>query len=131
MSPHDQHKPARLDVLHSELLESTTIDGKEGLDAFKSKFNRLAEAHHWTTLEKRDNLSFCLRGIISEIYFLMLKQNRAFHEIMQELEVSFGLPEVAQLLKQERCADTKTVVAPCLAGTSVHAGNPVGSISPI
>ena len=74
LPPHDQPKPARLDVIHSELLESTTIDGKEGWNAFKSKFNRLTEVHHWTTLEKRDNLSFCLRGVISQIYFLMLKQ---------------------------------------------------------
>ena len=48
----------------------------------------------------------------------MLKQKWPFHEIMQGLEVSFGLPEVAQLLEQERCADTKIMVAPCLAGTS-------------
>ena len=48
---------------------------------------------------------------------------------MQGLEVSFGLPEVAQLLEQERCAHTK-IIAPCLAGTSVHAGNPVSSMSP-
>ena len=130
LPPNDHPKPAQLDVVHSEILESTKIDGKEDWDAFKLKFNRLAKAHHWTTLEKRDNLRFCLTGVISELYFLMLKKKWAFHEIMQGLEVSFGLPEVAQLLEQERCADTKTVVAPCLAGTSVHAGNPVGSISP-
>ena len=130
LPPNDHPKPAPLDVIHSEILESIKIDGKEDWDAFKLKFNRLSAAHHWTTLEKRDNIRFCLTGVISELYFLMLKKKWAFHEIMQGLEVSFGLPEVAQLLEQERCADTKTVVAPCLAGTSVHAGNPVGSMSP-
>nr|XP_022307888.1 GATA zinc finger domain-containing protein 8-like [Crassostrea virginica] len=32
-------KPAHLDVVHSEILESTKIDGKEDWDAFKLKFN--------------------------------------------------------------------------------------------
>ena len=57
--PHDHPKPANLDVVPSEILETTKNYGKEDWDAFKLKFNRLSAVHHWTSLEKRDNLSFC------------------------------------------------------------------------
>ena len=49
---------------------------------------------------------------------------------MQVLEICFEFPEFTQV-KQQRIADTQTTLARCIAKATVHAGNPVSTMSQV
>jgi hypothetical protein len=79
---------------------SLKFDGKSNWKAFYAKFSRYAEVSEWTEGECRDQLCWCLDGIASEYYALLVERNQdmAYMDLIRKLEKRFGLSFESRVL---------------------------------
>lgn len=84
------------------LPKTLRYDGSSNWGAFFIKFTKYADASHWTTAERQDQLCWCLDGKASDFYtnIISRNQNIDYFDLVRKMEKRFNfvdLPETLQV----------------------------------